>query len=243
MHAPSPESQLREDLSKEYYALLGVVSSYDGWLLIVKGWSVTLSLAALGLGFQQEHYTLFLLAAVTGAAFWVLDALMKGYQYRYYVRMREIEYTAYLINAVPLGGDEYRNLKISAPRIDMTWSFTGYPVDKDTGKPLPVPQPWWRRWWRRMFGSDEERKPGGGEHTEKPEKDHNEHAEEPEKDHPDWRADKPWRRKPQDIYSKLRSRWHWANVMLPHVLAVGLGGLLFIIFAALNASGVGHLHL
>lgn len=39
---------LREDLSKEYYAILTVVSSYDGWLLIVKGWSVTLSLAALG---------------------------------------------------------------------------------------------------------------------------------------------------------------------------------------------------
>ena len=48
-----PALLLREDLSKEYYALLGVVSSYDGWLLIVKGWSVTLSLAALGLGFQQ----------------------------------------------------------------------------------------------------------------------------------------------------------------------------------------------
>jgi hypothetical protein len=46
---------LREDLSKEYYAILDVVSNYDGWLLIVKGWSVTLSLAALGLGFQQRH--------------------------------------------------------------------------------------------------------------------------------------------------------------------------------------------
>ena len=29
---------------------------------------------------------------------------MKGYQYRYYVRMREIEYTGYLINRVALGG-------------------------------------------------------------------------------------------------------------------------------------------
>ena len=92
---------LREDLSKEYYAILGVVSSYDGWLLIVKGWSVTLSLAGLGLGFQQRHFALFALAALTGAAFWYLDGLMKGYQYRYYVRMREIEYTAYLINRVP----------------------------------------------------------------------------------------------------------------------------------------------
>jgi hypothetical protein len=28
---------LRKDLSKEYYALLNVITSYDGWLLIVKG--------------------------------------------------------------------------------------------------------------------------------------------------------------------------------------------------------------
>ena len=138
-----PKMRLRDDLSKEYYAILDVVSSYDGWLLIVKGWSVTLSLAALGLGFQQRHYALFFLAAVTGAAFWLLDGLMKGYQYRYYVRMREIEYTAYLINRVALGG-LYGEKEISAPRIDMTWGFKGYPVDEQDN-PLPPPPPWWRR--------------------------------------------------------------------------------------------------
>ena len=53
-------------------------SSYDGWLLIVKGWSVTLSLAALGLGFQQRHYALFFLAAVTGAAFLVPGRAHEG---------------------------------------------------------------------------------------------------------------------------------------------------------------------
>ena len=127
----------RDDLSKEYDAILDVVSSYDGWLLIVKGWSVTLSLAALGLGFQQRHYALFFLAAVTGAAFWLLDGLMKGYQYRYYVRMREIEYSAYLINRVALGG-LYGEKEISAPRIDMTWGFKGYPVDEQDN-PLPPP--------------------------------------------------------------------------------------------------------
>src|ERR1700753_3984702 len=123
--APDPKLLLREDLSKEYYALLDLVSKYDGWLLVVKGWSVTLSLAGLGLGFQQRHFALFALAAITGAAFWYMDGLMKGYQFRYYVRMREIEYAAYLINSVRLGG-EYLDMKISAPRIDMTWWFTGY---------------------------------------------------------------------------------------------------------------------
>jgi hypothetical protein len=201
---------LREDLSKEYYAILNVVSSYDGWLLGVKGWSVTLSLAALGLGFQQQHFALFALAAASGAAFWTLDALMKGFQYRYYVRMREIEYTAYLINPVILGG-EYLEEEISAPRIDMTWGFKGYPVDKDTGKPRPR-----RRQWRR-----------GGK---KP------------KPWYDWRAEEPQRRPPQDIRQALRYRWLWANVMLPHVLAVVLGLTLFFL-AVVKAPGFQQLHL
>jgi len=199
---PDPEALLREDLSKEYYAVLDVVSSYDGWLLIVKGWSVTLSLTALGLGFQQRHFALFALGALTAAAFWYMDGLMKGYQYRYYVRMREIEYTAYLINSVALGG-QYGDKKISAPRIDMTWPFTGY--------------------------------------TEKPASANDGQAEEPEPD-PDWRADEPWRRSPQEIRRFLRRRFLLPNVWLPHALAVGLGVALFLA-AELHAPGLRELHL
>lgn len=202
--APDPRFLLHEDLSKEYYAILGVVSSYDGWLLIVKGWSVTLSLAALGLGFQQRHFSLFALAAVTGAAFWYMDGLMKGYQYRYFVRMREIEYTAYLINSVPLGG-VYGDLRISAPRIDMTWPFTGYAWE---------PEP-----------ADDAR------------------AQVMEGEHPDWRADTPWRRTPQEINAFLRRRFFLPNVWLPHAVAVALGVMLFTAAAALDASGAEHLHL
>jgi hypothetical protein len=126
--------------------------------------------------------------------------------------MREIEYTAYQINRVPLGG-EYGGKEISAPRIDMTWGFKGYRVAKD--KPPP---------------------------------DHDVRAEEPERGHyghaddPDWRADEPWRRSPQDIYSALRARFWWANVALPHAVAVGLGAVLFIA-AALNAPGLEQLRL
>ena len=217
---------LREDLTKEYYALLDVVSNYDGWLLIVKGWSVTLSLAALGLGFQQRHYALFFLAAVTGAAFWLLDGLMKGFQYRYYVRMREIEYTSYLINRVRLGGDEYGDSEISAPRIDMTWSFKGYLVN-EKGNPLPLPP---STWWGRMLGFPQRSRESedSGAETSKD---------------PDWRASEPWRRKPQEIYWAMRHRFGWGNVMLPHVLAVVLGLLFFIVAAALNIAGFDHLRL
>jgi hypothetical protein len=127
----SRENALREDLNKEYYALVGAVSEYDGRLMVIKGWSVTLSLAALGLGFQQQHYALFGLAAATALAFWFLDVLMKGYQMRYYARMRDIEVATYLINAVNLGELGL----VSAPRIDMSWGYKGQEHDWRTDAP------------------------------------------------------------------------------------------------------------
>jgi hypothetical protein len=45
----------RQDAKAEYYAILDVITGFDQRIMIVKGWSVTLSLAALGLGFQQGH--------------------------------------------------------------------------------------------------------------------------------------------------------------------------------------------
>jgi hypothetical protein len=115
------EKRYLDDLSKEYYALVDAVAGADGRLMIVKGWSVTLSLTALGLGFQQQHYALFALGALTAAAFWYLDALMKGHQLRYYSRMRDIEVAAYKVNPVTVADVG----TVSAPRIDMTWGYKG----------------------------------------------------------------------------------------------------------------------
>ena len=59
-------SSANEDaLLKEYYEILKIVGDFDGRLLTVKGWGVTLSLAALSLGFQQSHYGLFLVVRRT----------------------------------------------------------------------------------------------------------------------------------------------------------------------------------
>jgi len=124
---------LREDLGKEYYALLNVVSEFDGRQLTVKGWSVTLSLAALGVGFQQKHYALFGLAAATALAFWFMDVLLKRFQLRYYSRMRDIEYIAFQLNAVQVEGMG----SASAPRIDMSWSFKGVPGHRDWRTDVP----------------------------------------------------------------------------------------------------------
>ena len=122
---------LREDLNREYYALVDAVSGYDGRFMIIKGWSVTLSLASLGLGFQQQHYALFALAAATALGFWFLDVLAKGHQMRYYVRMRDIEVASYELNSVDLPGLG----RVSAPRIDMSWGYRGQEHDWRTDAP------------------------------------------------------------------------------------------------------------
>ena len=70
--APNLE-RLHNDLQVEYGKLVDIVTSYDQRLLTIKGWGVTLSLASLGLGFQQNHYGLFLVAAASGFAFWLLE--------------------------------------------------------------------------------------------------------------------------------------------------------------------------
>jgi hypothetical protein len=137
---------LRDDLQKEYYEILGVVSGFDQRLLTIKGWSVTLSLALLGLGFQQGHYALFGLAAITGVGFWTVEAISKSHQMRFYSRMRDIELAAYNLNHVMLPViDESRRDReeplgeVSAPRIDMYWS---YPKGQEADWRASVP---WRR--------------------------------------------------------------------------------------------------
>lgn len=114
-------SALREDLVKEYLAVVDVVGDFDGRVMTVKGWSVTLSLAGLGLGFQQGHYALFALAAATALAFWFIEGQMKTQQWRYYSRMRDIELAQYHLNRVELP----ELGEVSALRIDQQWAYTG----------------------------------------------------------------------------------------------------------------------
>jgi len=109
--------RLHDDLQAEYVQLVDIVSGYDQRLLTIKGWGVTFSLASLGLGFQQNHYGLFLVAAVSGLAFWIVEATTKGHQMRYYPRMRDLEVIAYELFQVPTP-----NGPASSPLIDWGWS-------------------------------------------------------------------------------------------------------------------------
>lgn len=125
---------LREDLTKEYFALVDVVTAFDGRVMIVKGWSVTLSLVGLGLGFQQNHYALFALAAATALGFWLMEGQMKVHQWRYYSRMRDIEVAQFYVNRLTLP----ELGEVSSPRIDQQWAYKGGPEDWRNDPP-------WRR--------------------------------------------------------------------------------------------------
>lgn len=137
----SPERDLDRvhgDLQAEYAKLADIVSAFDQRLLIIKGWGVTLSLASLGLGFQQEHYGLFLVAAASGLAFWLLEATTKLHQIRYYPRMGDIEFIAYELYRV-----ETPSGPASSPLIDWGWYTAGPRVRGRVSKGNPrEPQPW-----------------------------------------------------------------------------------------------------
>jgi hypothetical protein len=105
-----------EPLHTEYYAILATVAEFDKRILTIKGWGVTLSLAALAWGFQYMHYGLFLVAALSGLAFWLIEGAFKRHQMRYYLRMREIEVLEYERAQEQNGGGR------SSPRIDWSWS-------------------------------------------------------------------------------------------------------------------------
>ena len=77
---------LHDDLQAEYYKIADTVASFDQRLLTIKGWGVTFSLAAIALGFQQNHYGLFLVAAASGVAFWLIEGSTKLQQMRYIIR-------------------------------------------------------------------------------------------------------------------------------------------------------------
>lgn len=104
-----------EPLLREYYEIVKIVGEFDARLLTVKGWGVTLSLAALAWGFQYRHYGLFFVASLSGLGFWLIEGTMKRHQMRHYFRMREIEVLGYE------AADEQAQA-FSSPRIDSGWS-------------------------------------------------------------------------------------------------------------------------
>ena len=133
-----PEALLHDDLMAEYFKIADVVSQFDQRLLTIKGWGVTLSLASLGLGFQQDHYGLFLVAAVSALAFWIVEGSTKLHQMRYYPRMGDIEVSAY-----EMYGVDHSSGRLSSQLIDWAW-HTARPRVRGGEERDPPQKP--RRW-------------------------------------------------------------------------------------------------
>ena len=145
--AARDSSVLHDDLNTEYFTIVDRVSSFDERLLTIKGWGVTLSLASLGLGFQQDHYGLFLVAAISGLAFWIVEGTTKFHQMRFYPRMRDIEVAMFDLYRVetPAG-------PVSSPLLDWSWltaaqRLRGGPTQGDPRIPNRHPDESQRTWF------------------------------------------------------------------------------------------------
>ncbi|MDO3634622.1 hypothetical protein [Mycolicibacterium arseniciresistens] len=158
---------LRDDMRSEYGKLIEIVNGFDQRLLTIKGWGVTLSLASLGLAFQQGHAGLFLVASTSGLAFWALEASTKSHQVHYYLRMRDIEIACYELFGVATP----EGTTTSSPLIDWSWSL-----------------------------SERQRKSGQRD-----------------------------RAAPPRLSVPGRNPWFHVHVMLPHLVAVILGAVLFVL--------------
>ena len=152
--ARQPETQhlsdeLRRELRTEYWKLADMVTAFDQRLLTVKGWGVTLSLAALGWGFEKAHYGLFLVAALSSAGFWLIEGVYKRHQMRIYVRMRDIEVTLWRRAGEP----DSDTTKVSSPLNDWAWQMAGQVFTKGAAKRDWLPMPYDRRgsYWRTWF--------------------------------------------------------------------------------------------
>ena len=134
--------ELRRELRTEYWKLADMVTGFDQRLLTVKGWGVTLSLAALGWGFEKAHYGLFLVAALSSSGFWLIEGVYKRHQMRIYVRMRDIEVTLWRRAGEP----DSDMTKVSSPLNDWAWNIAGKVLKKGAAARDWLPTPYDRKW-------------------------------------------------------------------------------------------------
>ena len=81
----------RELLKSEYFHVQNVIESFDNKALIIKAWSVTFSLTAVGAAYTAKSWQMLGLAALASISFWLLEGSWKTFQYAYYERSRQLE--------------------------------------------------------------------------------------------------------------------------------------------------------
>ena len=85
------EDQKNDFLKDEYLLLQGFYEDFDRRALIIKGWSVTVAIAGIAVGFEKKCPTIWALAGVAALMFWIIDGKWRMYQYANRKRIKEIE--------------------------------------------------------------------------------------------------------------------------------------------------------
>ena len=96
-------------LAQEYLQLQKTVEDFDARALTIKAWSVTFSAAGLGVAYQQGIPILLLIASLSAATFWLIEATRKAHQHALYPRITAIE-----SHFAGTGDSELRPLQISS---------------------------------------------------------------------------------------------------------------------------------
>jgi hypothetical protein len=85
----------RAQLLQEYYNIATFVQAYDGHFLSIKSWGITVSGAAIGVGFSQDllrnQVGVFFIALVLSTAFWLTEVRFKLIQLAHVYRQSALE--------------------------------------------------------------------------------------------------------------------------------------------------------
>ena len=85
------ETDRRQLLKDEYLHVQSVIEIYDGKMLTIKTWSVTVSMAAIGGAYVSKSVAVLALAALSALIFWIIEGFWKTFQYAHYDRSGKIE--------------------------------------------------------------------------------------------------------------------------------------------------------
>jgi hypothetical protein len=80
----------------EYFKLQDIVETFDERTLQIKGWSVTVSLAAIISAYASEaakghEFVIIYVAAMSALSFWIIEFFWKCFQWTLILRVDEIE--------------------------------------------------------------------------------------------------------------------------------------------------------
>ena len=83
---------MKDDWIKdEYLHLQELIQTFDQKALTIKAWSATISMAGVGIAYEQAEPSLLLISSVGALLFWLIEWRWKVFQSAHYGRIEEIE--------------------------------------------------------------------------------------------------------------------------------------------------------